>query len=753
MKALLTDKQVVLLTGDSGAGKSMLNRLLEKQLWEKAKEQDAIPLFIALASIDKPEHDLISKALKKKGLSEFQIQTLKKEQQKFIFILDGYDEIRQTQNLYLSNRINQSDGWHGRMVISCRSEYLGHDYLSRFQPNPSLKSEDRFFQEIVIEPFSDEERNRYLKKYVAHNRMGWAEQRYQAALEQPHLRDLVSNPFLLQVVLEALPYLENEGKARSAVQLRLDLYEHFVRHWFERNQQRLSEQDLKGTQAETFRALCDDNFAEYGLAFVQELAVHLYTENGGNPIIEYSLRKDKGNWKEVFFGEEEEKSLLREVWPLIRSGNQYRFIHKSLLEYCVARALFESLDACRALNTRPRRGSAASVYIFENLSVLPLKTLRDLALAPKHWVGDLGVMRWLTERVQEEPSFKEQLFAIIEHSKTDAGVRQIAANAMTILVKAGVPFNRADLHGIQIPGADLSYGMFDSAQLQGADLRKTNLRASWLRQANLSGAQMAGVQFGEWPSLQEESEVLACASSPDEKTYAVGLNNDKISLYATSDWQKIRTLSGHSDMVYSVAYSPKGDQLASGSKDNTVRLWDVETGACVQTLSGHRDVVSSVAYSPKGNQLASGSVDKTVRLWDVESGVCFQSLSGHREAVLSVAYSPTGDQLASGSLDNTVRLWDVESGTCSQILSGHSGWVKSVAYSPKGDQFASGSDDCTVRLWDIETGTCSRTLSGHSGVECSVFADRGSARIGQCRQNRAAVEWGKRRVLSDFKRP
>ncbi|UAW63831.1 NACHT domain-containing protein [Mycoavidus sp. HKI] len=94
IKALLTDKQVVLLTGDSGAGKSTLNRLLEKQLWEKKEEPGAIPLFISLASIDKPEHDLIAKALKKKGLSEFQIQTLKKEQQKFIFVLDGYDEIR-----------------------------------------------------------------------------------------------------------------------------------------------------------------------------------------------------------------------------------------------------------------------------------------------------------------------------------------------------------------------------------------------------------------------------------------------------------------------------------------------------------------------------------------------------------------------------------------------------------------------------------------------------------------------------------
>ncbi|KAG0273643.1 hypothetical protein BGZ96_004722, partial [Linnemannia gamsii] len=131
--------------------------------------------------------------------------------------------------------------------------------------------------------------------------------------------------------------------------------------------------------------------------------------------------------------------------------------------------------------------------------------LPDVSLAPKHWVSDLGVARLLTERVWQERTFKEQLLAIIERSKTDADVRQAAANAITILVKAGVQFNGADLKGIQIPGADLSFGVFDSAQLQGADLRKATLRTSWLHQANLSGAQMAGVQFGEWPYLKEES--------------------------------------------------------------------------------------------------------------------------------------------------------------------------------------------------------------------------------------------------------
>ncbi|MDT7949765.1 MAG: hypothetical protein RQ897_15615, partial [Thermoflexus sp.] len=60
-----------------------------------------------------------------------------------------------------------------------------------------------------------------------------------------------------------------------------------------------------------------------------------------------------------------------------------------------------------------------------------------------------------------------------------------------------------------------------------------------------------------------------------------------------------------------------GRLLASGSDDKTVILWDVGTGERVRTLTGHTDDVNSVAFSPDGRLLASGSGDGTVILWGV----------------------------------------------------------------------------------------------------------------------------------------
>lgn len=62
-----------------------------------------------------------------------------------------------------------------------------------------------------------------------------------------------------------------------------------------------------------------------------------------------------------------------------------------------------------------------------------------------------------------------------------------------MLVKARVQFNSQNLQGIRIPGADLSYGVFDHTQLQEADLRGVTLQGAWLRGADLSRAKFSDV--------------------------------------------------------------------------------------------------------------------------------------------------------------------------------------------------------------------------------------------------------------------
>ena len=80
----------------------------------------------------------------------------------------------------------------------------------------------------------------------------------------------------------------------------------------------------------------------------------------------------------------------------------------------------------------------------------------------------------------------------------------------------------------------------------------------------------------------------------------------------------LKTLKGHSESVWSVAYSPDGTKIISGSEDKTIKIWDANTGACLKTLEGHKYGVSSVAYSPDGTKIISGSWDNTIKIWGEE---------------------------------------------------------------------------------------------------------------------------------------
>ncbi|KAF9345060.1 hypothetical protein BGX26_003600, partial [Mortierella sp. AD094] len=684
------NRKVFLILGDSGAGKSVFNRALEISLWDKYGKNDGpIPLYIHLPSIERPERDLIAERLRSANFTENQIRELKAHHG-FIVICDGYEESQQTQNLYVSNQFNQPGGWRAQIVVSCRTEYNGIDYRNYIQPaDKNDCGNSDLFQEAIIEPFSKNQIQDYVDQYVSLRKPPWKSDIYLQAFRQiPDLQDLVKSPLLLKLALEVLPeILEANSKFSAARITRVTLYDEFVAQWIERAKIRLSEMDLGSRDREAFKGLSDSGFKQHGFSYLKQLATAIYDNQNGNPVVSYSEHRDRGTWKEAFFNNEDGEHLIREAVPLARDGDQYRFIHKSILEYGVALAVFDPTEHDEDMeqsSDTTRRGSAGSDLSFENHSSTETTVntielhLLDSPLGKRSLVRESSILQLLSERIKQQPIFKDQLLSIIERSKTDKAARIAAANAITILVRAGVQFNEADLRGIQIPGADLSYGVFDSAQLEGADIRKVNLRNIWLREANLSGAQMTGVQFGEPQSIQTDIDVCCCLYSPDGKAFAVGLINGWIHLYETTGWNRIRTLRGCADGMVSLAFSPKSDRIASGAHDMMVRLWDVNTGDCVLTLQGHREKVATVAYSPTGDQIASGSWDSTVKLWGANTGNYIQTLEGHSGFVTSVVYSPKGGRIASGSYDWTVRLWNVSTGKCVHILNGHSRPVTSI---------------------------------------------------------------------------
>lgn len=91
---------------------------------------------------------------------------------------------------------------------------------------------------------------------------------------------------------------------------------------------------------------------------------------------------------------------------------------------------------------------------------------------------------------------------------------------------------------------------------------------------------------------------------------------------SSSHWAEceLRTLEGHSDIVYGVALSADGRVAVPASEDQTLKVWEVGSGRELRTLQGHSSAVHGVALSGNGRVAVSASRDRTIRVWELMSG-------------------------------------------------------------------------------------------------------------------------------------
>ena len=126
--------------------------------------------------------------------------------------------------------------------------------------------------------------------------------------------------------------------------------------------------------------------------------------------------------------------------------------------------------------------------------------------------------------------------------------------------------------------------------------------------------------------------ITSLAFSPNSTILASASSDTTIQLWQVETGKRMQTLKAYPDnvnmddiVIYGIAFSPDGKYLVSANKDRfasrnvsyLIYVWDVESGKRVKTLTGHSDSITSLAYSADGTTLVSGSKDGTVLLWEM----------------------------------------------------------------------------------------------------------------------------------------
>jgi WD40 repeat protein len=164
-------------------------------------------------------------------------------------------------------------------------------------------------------------------------------------------------------------------------------------------------------------------------------------------------------------------------------------------------------------------------------------------------------------------------------------------------------------------------------------------------------------------------------------------------------------LKGASDMQW----SPNGQQLAIADYNGIIYIAN-NTGVLLRTLNGHSDSVYAVAWSPDGQILASGGEsDRFVYLWDSSNWLLQQRVypalydngSILYGGVGNLAWRPDGNYLMATAFD-TFQFWQTGSWTASEPS--RTGSVLSAEWSPNGALLAA-TDIYALVLFNGQTMT------------------------------------------------
>ncbi|MDB9529359.1 BTAD domain-containing putative transcriptional regulator [Oscillatoria sp. CS-180] len=321
--------------------------------------------------------------------------------------------------------------------------------------------------------------------------------------------------------------------------------------------------------------------------------------------------------------------------------------------------------------------------------------------------------------------------AIHHHLKTlqsnqDTFTGYSAGNLINLIWALNINFTGLDLSGLTIYQAYLQHVSLHQVNFNRATFRDVVFNQpfdpvcsmAFSRDGSLLATGDGGGRIVIW-RITDQKPILTFKGSTSwvvdldfsyDGRQLVSEGSNVLNVWDVTSGQLLKTLEGHTSLVWTVAASPTENVVVSGSVDTHLILWDLDTGEPIHRLVGHTQQINAAVFNPDGTQIVSASVDKTLRFWNVRTGETVKNWPCDAEPQC-ISFSPDGYHLAVGQYDGTMSLWNLQTEQIEWTLPAHQSQISSLAFSPCGNYLASGGVDAVTKLWNPKTGQLLRVTT------------------------------------------
>ena len=491
------DRKGLLVLGDFGTGKSTLSALIAVRLAKKClKTRLHAPIFVSLKSVELVSKQTLLDVINNTLKTDWDTLAKLSESGKLVFILDGFDEIlkRTDWNKTLSDFqavVTLLCTENAKVVVTCRAHYFLKD-SDIWGEETSLMERARAtkdFRIMNIEPFEEPQILEFLKR-----RMDNPKQIWEQIGRTYNLRDLCKRPLLTDMIVSSLPQLAASGEQMNPA----TLYDTYTGIW-------IKQEDWRSQLEPTQKAALMEEIAFRMLLGGETLSI---SSDSIREIIRSELKtKSKSDAADYFDYDIRTCSFFNRD-----SLGNYAFMHKSFLEFFVAKRLSKEINFCD-LSHLGFASLSREIAYFASFMIRPpqkdvlwnaLHETRGKTLDEAGVLGGNAVklLRALNENFQgqdfEQCAIKDADFGNLTSCSFDkARLGNVSFEAGNI---SDCTFKRSELSSCRFGNAKLSNVTFSGAKIYRTNFEYCEIRACPMRGVRmessvLTGARVVGVDM------------------------------------------------------------------------------------------------------------------------------------------------------------------------------------------------------------------------------------------------------------------